>query len=91
MRRVLPLIAGGKLRHDIQIGVDIEELVAHASEHDAPDIGGAEGGIEQVRVLAQADMQDLVLRQYRNREAKDAGSGKQETAHEVLPSGNVTT
>ena len=37
--------------------VDVEQLVAHAGEYDAADIGGAKRRIEQVGILAQAQTQ----------------------------------
>src|SRR5271165_826769 len=89
VRRVLPLVAYGKLRHDVQLGVDVEQLVAQAGEHDAPDIGGAEGGIEQVRVLPQADMQDIVLCDGRASEAKGTRGGEHESAHDDLLDSNA--
>ncbi len=60
--RILPLVAGGEHRDDVQLGIDVEQLVAQAGEHDAADVGGTEGGIEQIRILTQADMEDAILR-----------------------------
>ena len=66
MRRVLPFVAGRQHRHDVQLRVDVEQLVAEAGEHDAPDIGRAESRIEQIGVLAQSDVQDALLRHSRH-------------------------
>ena len=63
MRRILPFISGRKHGHDVQVGVDVEQLVAKAGKYDAADIGGAERRIEQIGILAQTDMQDAILRQ----------------------------
>src|SRR5262249_38141136 len=83
---VLPRVAGRQHRHDVQLHVDVEQLVADAGEHDAADIGGAEGGIEQIRVLAQADMQDAILRQRRRGKRYGAKQTECEPTHGgVLP------
>ena len=37
-----PLVAGGELRYDFQLLVDVEQLVAQPGKHDAPDIGGCQ-------------------------------------------------
>ena len=59
---ILPFVAGRQHRDDVELGIDVEQLVADAGEHDASDIGRAEGRIEQVGILAQADVQNAVLR-----------------------------
>ena len=40
-----------KLRHDVEIGVDIEQLVADRREHDAPDIGARQRRVEDIGIL----------------------------------------
>ena len=57
--RIGPLIAGGQLRHDVQLRIDVEQLVAHAGIDDAPDIGGGQGRIHRVEILPQRDFQRL--------------------------------
>ena len=46
-----------ELRHDVELRVDVEQLVAHRGEHDAPDIGTRGGRIEIVGILGKADAQ----------------------------------
>ena len=46
-----------ELRHDIQILINVEQLVAKGSKDDAPDIGPGERGIEHIRILGQPDPQ----------------------------------
>jgi hypothetical protein len=49
---VRPFVPGGELRHDVQLCVDIEQLVAQAGEHDATDIGGGNRRVHHVQILA---------------------------------------
>jgi hypothetical protein len=44
-----------KLRHDLELFVDIEQLVAECGEHDTADIGARQRRIENVRILGKAD------------------------------------
>ena len=46
-----------ELRHDIQILVDVEQLVAERRKDDASDIGPRERGVEHIRVFGQSDAQ----------------------------------
>ena len=46
-----------QLRHDVELVVDVEQLVAQRREHDAPDVGARQRGVEHIRVLRQADAQ----------------------------------
>ena len=49
-------------RHDAELGVDIDELVAERSEDDAADIGARQGRVEDVGVLGKADPQRCLRR-----------------------------
>ena len=51
------LVRQRKLRHDVELLVDVEQLVAERGEHDAADIGARERRIENVRILGEADAQ----------------------------------
>ncbi len=51
------LLAERQLRHDVELVVDIEQLVAERGEDDAADIGARESRIEHVRILGKADAQ----------------------------------
>ena len=46
-----------ELRHEVEVLVDVEELVAERGEDDASDIGARERRIEHVRILGKADAQ----------------------------------
>ncbi len=46
-----------KLRYDVELFIDVEQLVAECREHDAPDIGARHRRIENVGVLGKADPQ----------------------------------
>jgi hypothetical protein len=56
-----PLVRGRELRHDVQLLVQVEQLVAQPREHDAADESARHGRVEDVRVLGQADAQGLRL------------------------------
>ncbi len=62
MRRIPIFVAGGELRYDLQLRVDVEQLVAERGEDEPADIAGAERRIEQVGVLAKSDAQRPFLR-----------------------------
>ena len=51
------LIGQRELRHDVELFVDVEQLVADGGEHDAADIGARQRGIEHIGVLGEADAQ----------------------------------
>ncbi len=46
-----------QLRHDVELLVDIEQLVAKRRKHDTPDISAPERGVEHVRIFGKADAQ----------------------------------
>ena len=80
---IRPLVAGCELRHDVQLLVDVEQLVAQTSEHDAPDIGGGKRGIEHVEILPQRNPQRL--RERRHCGGGHNGRGQQKTTHREAP------
>src|SRR5207253_8398088 len=45
------------LRHDVELFVDVEQLVAERCEHDAADIGAGHGRIEDIGILGKPDPQ----------------------------------
>ena len=51
------LVAQRQLRHDVELLVDVEQLVADGGEHDATHVGARERGVEHVRVLGKPDAQ----------------------------------
>ncbi len=63
------LMGERELRHDVEIAVDVEQLVAQRREHDAPDIRAGEGRVEDVGILGKSDAQ-VALR-------ADAGTPRQ--------------
>ena len=44
-----------QLRHNIELGVDIKQLVAQRGKDDAPDIGARQTGIEHIGIFRQTD------------------------------------
>ena len=50
-------VAERQLRHDVELGVDVEQLVAERGEDDAADIGARQRRIEHVGILGEADTQ----------------------------------
>src|SRR5262245_41579603 len=46
-----------QLRHDVDVLVDVEQLVAQRGEHDAADVGAGQCRIEHVRILGQTNPQ----------------------------------
>ncbi len=54
-----PLPRRRELRHDVELLVDVDQLVAQGREHDAPDERARKRGIEDVRVLGEAEAQRL--------------------------------
>ena len=51
------LVAQCELRHDVELFVDVEQLVAERCEHDAADIGAGHGRIEDIGILGKPDPQ----------------------------------
>ncbi len=83
------LVRQRQLRHDVELVVDVEQLVAQRGEHDAADVGARQRRIEHVGVLGQADAQRR-LRQGRRRTGQQNSrrrNRKTEPVHEIaLPS-----
>ena len=57
--RIGPLVAGGELGNDVQLGIDVEQLVTQSGEDDPSDIGPGQCRIQDVRILAQRHPQRL--------------------------------
>src|SRR5689334_5438847 len=53
----LPILTQRELRHDVELFVDVEQLVAESCEHDAAHIGAGHRRVEDVRVLGEPDPQ----------------------------------
>ena len=51
------LVRQRQLRHEVELLVDVEELVADRGKHDPTDIGSRHGRVEQVGIFGQADTQ----------------------------------
>ena len=51
------LVRQRELRHDVELFVDVEQLVAERREHDAADIGARQRRVENVRIFGKADAQ----------------------------------
>src|SRR5215469_8330184 len=56
---VRPLPFGRQLRDDLQLGTDIDELVAQRREDDAADIGSGKRRVEDIGVRAETNPQCL--------------------------------
>src|SRR5512132_650145 len=54
-----------QLRHDVDVLVDVEQLVAQRGEHDAADVGAGQCRIEHVRVLGQTNSQRRLRHDHR--------------------------
>ena len=65
------VVARRELRHDVELLVDVEQLVAQRREHDAADERARERRIEDVGILGKADAQRL-----RGRRQRGDGGGK---------------
>ncbi len=57
-----PMPFGRELRDDLQIGADIDELVAHRDEDDAADKRARERRVENVGVFGETDAQRRLRR-----------------------------
>jgi hypothetical protein len=55
-----PFVAGGELGHDLEIGGDVEELVAESGEDETAGIGPADGWVERVGIVVESDAQDTL-------------------------------
>ena len=77
-----PLPLGGELRHDVELGADIDELVAQGRKDDAADIGARQGRVEQIGVLGEPDPQARLGRGARQqRRTQQAETRQQQFAH----------
>src|SRR5215469_8747995 len=56
---VRPLPFGGQLGNDLQLGTDIDELVAHGGEDDATDVASGKRRVEDIGVFGETDPQSL--------------------------------
>ena len=78
-----PGIGSRQLRHDVELVVDIEQLVAQRGEHDAADEAACHGRIEDIGVFGQADAQGLCLRAGHKQAGRDGEDGAQPPAEAV--------
>ncbi|CUJ99094.1 Uncharacterised protein [Achromobacter xylosoxidans] len=53
---------GGQLRHEVQLGIDVHQLVAQRGEDDAADVGAGAVRVQHVRIFLQADADVLGAR-----------------------------
>ena len=77
---VHPLPLGSELRHDVEFGADIDELVAQGRKDDAGDVGARQGRVEQIGVLGEPDPQGL--RRLRRRAGEDCREHQPEARHQ---------
>ena len=83
-----------ELRHDVELLVDVEELVAQGREDDASDIGAGERRVEHVGILGKSDAERRLrarqsdgCRERRGREER----GGEASSHVPLPVLFLTT
>ena len=74
-----------ELRHDVEVAVDIEQLVAQRREHNAPDIRARHGRVEDVGILGKADAQMALRQGGRYRDGGREQSAKQNACLHVTP------
>ena len=82
------LVGQRELRHDVELLVDVEELVAKRREDDAADIGAGERRVEHVGILGKSDAERRLrarrsdgCRERRGREER----GGEASSHVPLP------
>ena len=56
---VRPLPLGGELRDDVELGADVEELVAQRGKNDAAGEGPGHARVEHVGIVGKSDAQGL--------------------------------
>ena len=71
---------GGEAGHHVQLGIEIDQLVADAGHHVGADEGARQRGVEDVGVVVHADAQRLGIGG--GGKGKGEGGGKQ-TAHVI--------
>ena len=84
-----PLVAGGELRDDVELLVDVEQLVAQRREDDAADEGARQRGVERIGILGEADAQRLGLRGQRRASEQEGQQGPQESSLQVRHGGTL--
>ena len=77
-----PFPAGGQLRLDGQLLVDVEQLVAQRGKHDAADEGARQRRVQHVGVFGQADAKGLGGRSGRDGQQGDRHGGGQQAVKE---------
>src|SRR5262249_31485945 len=70
------LVAERKLRYDVRLLVDVEQLVAQRGEDDACGVEARRGGIEPVGIIAEADAQMALGEGAAGAQAESQGQGK---------------
>ncbi|KAG1530818.1 hypothetical protein G6F50_017066 [Rhizopus delemar] len=75
----------GQLRHEMQLGIDVHQLVAQRREHDAADVGAGAVRVQDVRVFLQADPDVLGARRPRSQRQQAGAEGHGQAFHCVFP------
>src|SRR6185312_212389 len=81
---VLVAVAGGELGDDVELGVDVEQLVAHGGVDMGREAAGAERRIEDVRFLVENDPDGL--RRSLDGERCEEGGEQPGNTHRAAPS-----
>ena len=88
------LVGQRELRHDVELLVDVEQLVAKGREYNASDIGSPHGRIEHVGIFGKADAQGrlgLRVRNQQHRKSRCGRSQAQSPHGPVLLNSNVAS
>ncbi len=70
---VRPFVLGRQLRHDLEVGGNVEELVAQPGEDDAPDEGARQRRVENIGILVEPDAQCRLRGDVARPATQDAG------------------
>jgi hypothetical protein len=75
---------GGQLRHEVQLGIDVHQLVAQRREHDAAHVGARAVRIQHVRIFLQADPDVLGGRRAGGQRQEAGAEGQGQAFHCVF-------
>src|SRR5258708_39023305 len=81
------LVAQRQLRHDVELFVDVEQLVAKRGKYDGADIGARQRRIENIGVFGQADPQGGlgVSAGCKREQQRGRGRGQTQDIHRTAP------
>ena len=74
--------AGGELRHDVELRVEVVQLLAHVEEDDATDERPRERRVECVRLLGETDHERAPVLRLGGGRAAGPGGDRQDERHD---------